>query len=169
MSSTSPLTGKLSQLFSPRNCISASAMVLGLGALLTSFAQTFASFIVGRIITGIGAAGVFTVSIIVVLELSGPTKRGAVIGLLNSGFTVGVAVGATVAGALVGSVGWRALFWLQTPLAVVAGGALYLAIPTQFSAQRGNSKVSIWRKLATLDYLGAVTLVSTIIPPFESC
>ncbi|THX53640.1 MFS general substrate transporter [Aureobasidium pullulans] len=163
VSSTSPLTGKLSQLFSPRNCISASAMILGLGALLTSFAQTFASFILGRIITGIGAAGVFTVSIIVVLELSGPTKRGAVIGLLNSGFTVGVAVGATVAGALVNSVGWRALFWMQTPLAVVAGGALYLAIPTQFSAARGNSKESIWKKLSTLDYLGAFTLTVGIV------
>jgi len=138
-------------------------MVLGLGALLTSFAQTFASFIVGRIITGVGAAGVFTVSIIVVLELSGPTKRGAVIGLLNSGFTVGVAVGATVAGALVYRVGWRALFWMQTPLAVVAGAALYLAIPTQFSAARGNSKESIWKKLGTLDYLGALTLTVGIV------
>lgn len=134
-------------------------MILGLGALLTSFAQTFATFIAGRIVTGIGAAGVFTVSIIVVLELSGPTKRGAVIGVLNSGFTVGVAVGATVAGALVGSVGWRALFWLQTPLAVVAGAALWLAIPSHFSAGRGNNRDNIWKKLASLDYLGAVMLV----------
>jgi predicted MFS family arabinose efflux permease len=157
------LTGKLSQLFSPRNCISASAIILGLGALLTSFAHTFATFIVGRIITCVGAAGVFTVSIIVVLELSGPTKRGAVIGLLNSGFTVGVAVGATVAGALVNEVGWRALFWMQTPLALVAGGALYLAIPFQFSAARGDSKEGIWKKLSTLDYLGAITLTAGIV------
>lgn len=47
-----------------------------------------------------------TVSFILVLELAGKKNRGLFIGLLNTGFTIGVSFGAVIAGALLGSMGW---------------------------------------------------------------
>jgi MFS family permease len=47
-----------------------------------------------------------TISFILVLELSGKKRRGLFIGLVNSGFTTGVSLGAVVAGALVTGMGW---------------------------------------------------------------
>lgn len=135
-------------------------IILAFGVLIASWAETFAVFIAGRIVTGIGAAGILTVSMIIVLELAGPKQRGIMMGLLNSGFTVGVALGATFAGALLPKVGWRALFWMQAPISVVAGTILLFAIPHDFTTgKKQDPSHSILTRLATLDYLGAVTLV----------
>ncbi|KAK4983660.1 hypothetical protein LTR50_007089 [Elasticomyces elasticus] len=164
MSSTSPLAGKLSQIFSPRVCIFVSTIILAIGVIFTSLAGSFEAFVLGRVVTGVGAAGIFTVSIIIVLELTGSKRRGVFIGLLNSGYTVGVAAGATVAGALLPHVGWRALFWLQAPLALFGGTCLLFSIPHDFTAGKNStSQGSIWPRLARIDYLGAVTLTLSIV------
>lgn len=47
-----------------------------------------------------------TIAIILVLELSGKKRRGTFIGLVNTGFTVGVSLGAVIAGALLPITGW---------------------------------------------------------------
>ena len=141
-----------------------SSIILALGTLITSFATDFKSFIAGRVITGIGAAGVFTISIIIVLELSSAKRRGIFVGLLNSGYTVGVAAGATLAGALLPTVGWRALFWLQAPISVVGGTILLICIPSEFTAgKKHDSDSSILNRLGELDYFGAISLVCRTI------
>nr|POF12965.1 efflux pump fus6 [Quercus suber] len=172
----SPLTGKLASVFSPRTCIFVASLWIALGGIVTGLASSFEVFVLGRILTGIGAAGVMTISIIIVLELSGSKRRGAAIGLLNSGYTIGVAVGATAAGALVPVTGWRALFYLQSPAAVIGGTILFLAIPHDFtsgsqkpsaedgaSESAGSSKPSTAVLLSRLDYLGALTLTTSIV------
>lgn len=113
MSALGPLNGKLAAVFTPRLTIFASTVLLATGTITSGLANDFTGFIAGRVLTGIGASGIFTVSIILVLEVTSAKRRGLAIGLLNSGFTVGVAVGATAAGALLPKVGWRYLFISQ--------------------------------------------------------
>ncbi|KAK3116173.1 hypothetical protein LTR53_003722 [Teratosphaeriaceae sp. CCFEE 6253] len=164
MSALAPLNGKLSSVFSPRLCIFASSLILALGVVLSSLAQTFAAFVTGRAITGVGASGIFTISIIIVLELTGSKRRGLAIGLLNSGYTVGVAVGATAAGALLPVIGWRALFWAQAPIAILGGTVLLFAIPHDFTAgAKDKSGHSTLKRLSRLDYFGAATLTTAIV------
>ena len=164
MSALSPLNGKLSSVFSPRVCIFVSTIVLAAGAVLCSLANTFETFVAGRVITGMGASGIFTISIVIVLELTGSKRRGIGIGLLNSGYTFGVAVGATAAGALLPVVGWRALFWAQAPISIVGGTVLLFAIPHDFTAgKKDTSGHSTLKRLANLDYIGAVTLTASIV------
>lgn len=164
MSALSPLNGKLCSVFAPRVCIFTSAVVLAIGVILTSLAKTFEAFVTGRAITGMGASGVFTISIVIVLELTGSKRRGIGIGLLNSGYTVGVAVGATAAGALLPYTGWRALFWAQAPVALFGGLVLLFAIPHDFTAgKKDSSGHSTFKRLSRLDYLGAATLTVSIV------
>ena len=73
---------------------------------MTSQARSFVAFIAGRIVSGMGAAGIMTISIILVLELTGKKRRGLFIGLINAGYTSGVALGAVLAGGLVEYTGW---------------------------------------------------------------
>jgi MFS family permease len=106
MSSMSPLAGRLCQIFPARICIFMSSSIFALGAAVTSIAPGFVIFLFDRVIMGIGAAGIFTISIILVLQLTCKTRRGLFIGFVNSGYTIGVALGAIVAGALAPSIGW---------------------------------------------------------------
>ena len=164
MSALGPLNGKLASVFSPRLCIFASCVLMSIGCLISSAANDFETFIVGRSFTGVGASGIFTISIIIVLELSGSKRRGLAIGLLNTGYTIGVALGATAAGALLPHVGWRALFWMQAPIALFGGTVLLLAIPHDFTAgKKYDEGHTTLRRLAQLDYFGALTLTTSIV------
>jgi MFS family permease len=161
----SPLAGKLLNILSPRICLPIAAVIAAVGTGVTSLAPTFAAFIVGRVVTGIGSAGIVTGAVVVVLELSGAKHKGLGVGLLNSCFTVGVAVGAVLAGALLEALGWRSLFWLQSPLLLSSGLITWLAIPADFfSKNAGNqSQSSRGKTLAEIDYLGALSLTSSIV------
>ena len=112
MSSISPLSARLAQIFSPRSCIFVSSVLFAMGGVLTSQAPDFKIFLLGRAISGIGGAGIMTISFILVLELSGKKRRGLFIGLVNTGFTTGVSLGAVIAGALLPVTGWvRVASW----------------------------------------------------------
>lgn len=82
------------------------SLLFAIGGVVTSQAKSLAAFLVGRAISGIGGAGIMTISFILVLELSGKKKRGLFIGLVNTGFTTGVSLGAVIAGALLPVTGW---------------------------------------------------------------
>jgi hypothetical protein len=61
----------------------------------------------------------------------------------------------------------RFLFWIQIPLAIMAGTGIFFSIPSSFTT--GHKEVreqSIATKLAKIDYLGAVILVSIFFPCF---
>lgn len=164
MSSLSPITARLAQIFSPRICILIASMLFSLGGIVTSQAPNVEVFLLGRAITGAGGAGILTISFILVLELSGKKRRGLFIGLVNTGFTLGVALGAVVAGALLHVTGWRFLFWIQSPLALVAGLGVFFSIPKSFrSGQKEAGEVSVLSKLAKIDYLGALLLIATLV------
>lgn len=106
MASMSPLAGRLSQIFSPRNCIFGSTLIFSFGAFVTSRAVDLPQFLMGRALTGVGAAGILTLSIILVIELTSKRRRGLFIGLVNTGYTSGVSLGAVIAGALLIPMGW---------------------------------------------------------------
>jgi len=109
MSSLSPIAARLAQIFSPRNCIFVAAILFALGGVVTSLAPDLKIFLIGRAISGTGGAGIMTISFILVLELSGKKRRGLFIGMVNSGFTMGVSLGAVIAGALLPVTGWVSL------------------------------------------------------------
>ena len=106
MSSFAPVAGRLAGIFQPRALVPPIALFLTVGSLICALANSFTVFIIGRVIGGVGAAGVLTLSIITVLELTSKKTRGLFIGLVNTGMTIGVSFGAVVYGALLPVVGW---------------------------------------------------------------
>ncbi|KAK3681467.1 major facilitator superfamily domain-containing protein [Podospora appendiculata] len=167
MSSVAPLVGRLSMIFTPGVMTLFSSFFFSVGALVTSQAHTFAVFILGRILVGIGGGGIMTLSMILVIQLTSRKRRGLWIGVNNAGFTIGLSTGAVVYGALLPALGWRALFWIQSPIGVLAGLGVYLSMPASLlhgtSSPKDPSPVASLRaKLATIDYAGALALTLTI-------
>ncbi|KAF2680985.1 MFS general substrate transporter [Lentithecium fluviatile CBS 122367] len=164
MSSLAPLMGRLSQVFSPRLCMFSSTVIICVGCVATALSNTFTMFMVGRALTGAGAAGVLIVAIIIVIQMTSPARRGLYIGLANSGMTVGVSLGAVIAGALEPKIGWKPLFGIQAPLSLLAGFGLLAGIPATYVAKNNAYKhLSLRQKLAQVDYSGSLLLIATII------
>lgn len=106
LSSFASVAGRLATIFSPRSLVPAVGALFALGAALTARADSFAALVLGRAVAGTGGAGVLGLCVIFVLELTTKRRRGVFIALVNSGFTIGVAVGAVVYGALLPVMGW---------------------------------------------------------------
>lgn len=164
MSSLAPLMGRLSQVFSPRLCMFFSTLLISVGTLIIATSVSFNMFIVGRVISGAGASGIFIVASIIVIQMTSPDRRGLFIGLVNTGMTAGVSLGAVIAGALEPKIGWKPLFGVQSPLCLFAGIGLLLSIPSSYTA-KGNvyAQLSTREKLARIDYSGALLLIATIL------
>ncbi|KAK0720692.1 major facilitator superfamily domain-containing protein [Lasiosphaeris hirsuta] len=161
-SSVSPLVGRLAMVFSPGAMIMLSSFFFSVGAIITSQAQGFASFIFGRVIVGVGGGGIMTLSLILVIQLTSKRRRGLMIGLTNAGFTIGLSTGAIIYAALLPVLGWRAVFFVQSPIGVLAGLGVYLSMPS-FAAMSPTSKgLTPFQKLANIDYAGAITLTTSI-------
>lgn len=160
MSSITPLAGKFSQIFTPRLYVVFSTTLLSTGLFLSAAAPDLRAFLTGRVIAGCGSGGLMSTSIILVLDMASKKRRGLCIGLINSGYTTGVASGAVLAGLMAPTLGWRLIFWVQAPIALLLGPLLFLSIPKpsgDHTSPLGYRQ--LLHSLARVDYAGAATLV----------
>ena len=164
ITSIMPVAGRLCLVFTPRIYLFGSVLILSAGLLITSIAPKLWVFLVGRVISGIGTAAVTPVALILIRELTNDAKKGLFFGLVNTGYTTGVSLGAIVAGALEPVVGWRAVFWLQIPLALGAGTLALFSIPKiSQTHSKHEEDLSMAKKLSKIDYFGIVTLISSVV------
>ncbi|KAF4121020.1 Major Facilitator Superfamily [Geosmithia morbida] len=165
MSSLAPLVGKLATIFSPRSLVPFVGLLIGAGCCISASATSFASFVLGRVVMGFGGAGVLTLAMILILDLTDKSTRGFILGFVNACFSIGVSLGGVVYGALIPVVGWRIMFWAQAPLAIVSTTGVFLSLPRPIpsSPNTFGEPLSVWQKLRRIDYLGSVLLIFTIV------
>ena len=106
MSSATPLAGRLSLIFTPRLFLSFSSLFISIGLFITAAANNLVMFLLGRTITGCGGGGMLSTAIILALDLASKRRRALCFGMINSGYTMGVASGAVLAGLSTQSFGW---------------------------------------------------------------
>jgi predicted MFS family arabinose efflux permease len=82
-------------------------------------------------------------------HLASPEKRGAVVGTVMAGLLSGILLSRTVAGAVASHFGWRAMFWLSAPVAVLVGGWMATVLPRH----RPDSVLTYPRLMASLAHL----------------
>lgn len=136
------------------------------GALATSLSPHLTGFLIGRALHGVGGAAVFPVSLILIIELTSVKRRGLYIGCVNTCYTIGIACGAIIAGALESVVGWRGIFALQVPLAILVGLGIFLAIPSIAFSNRTTTTPKpspLLTRLVQIDFLGVLLLISTVV------
>ena len=82
-------------------------------------------------------------------HLATPEKRGATVGTVMAGLLSGILLSRTVAGAVASHFGWRTMFWLSAPVAVVVGGWMAIVLPRH----RPDSVLTYPRLMASLAHL----------------
>ncbi|GAA0386878.1 MDR family MFS transporter [Streptomyces luteireticuli] len=122
MTATTPLWGKLSDLFSKKLLVQVALVVYVAGSALAGLSQSTSMLITCRVVQGIGVGGLSALAQIVMAAMISPRERGRYSGYLGATFAV-----ATVGGPLLGGVitdtswlGWRWCFYVGVPFAVIA-------------------------------------------------
>ncbi|CAM3093435.1 MDR family MFS transporter [Saccharomonospora xinjiangensis] len=115
-----PTTGFLLERFTPRQIFLASLSLFSAGTLLSALAPGFEMLLAGRVVQACGTAVMLPLLMTSVMRLVPLDRRGAMMGTITIVIAVAPAVGPTIGGALLSSLGWRWMFWLVLPLALCA-------------------------------------------------
>ncbi|MFR9727918.1 MDR family MFS transporter [Saccharopolyspora sp. MS10] len=128
-----PTTGFLLERFTPRQIFLASLTLFSVGTLLSALAPGFGVLLVGRVVQACGTAVMMPLLMTSVMRLVPASRRGATMGTITIVIAVAPAVGPTIGGAVLASLGWRWMFWLVLPLAVgaLAVGALWMRLESE--------------------------------------
>jgi MFS family permease len=97
--------------------------------VVAGLAPTFGWLLVGRVLQGLGGGCVYGTAPGLVTLAAAPADRGRALGFLGAAIGLGLSVGPLAAGVLVDTLGWRAIFHVRVPLALLALGVALAALP----------------------------------------
>ncbi|MEV7267723.1 MDR family MFS transporter [Micromonospora aurantiaca] len=151
---TTPIWGKLADLFNKKLLIQIAIVVFLVGSVAAGFAQSAGQLIAARAFQGIGVGGLQALVQVAIAAMIPPRERGR-----YNGYLGGVMALATVGGPLLGGLivdtswlGWRWCFFVGVPVAAAALFLLQITLnlPT---VRRDNVKI---------DYLGATLIAAGV-------
>jgi EmrB/QacA subfamily drug resistance transporter len=115
------LSGSMGDRFGRRRTFQSGLAVFSLGSLLCSLAPSTGMLVAARVVQAVGGSMLNPVAMsIIVNTFTNPTERARAIGVWGAVFGVSMAVGPLLGGALIESVGWRSIFWVNVPIGILA-------------------------------------------------
>ncbi|MBN8867098.1 MAG: DHA2 family efflux MFS transporter permease subunit [Solirubrobacterales bacterium] len=148
--------GRLADLFGRREAFFVGASVFLVASLAAAVAQTEAWLIATRAVMGIGGALMWPAVLGMTFALLPEEKAGLAGGLILGVAGVGNALGPMIGGALTEFVSWRAILFLNVPIALIAIAAVYFLIH-QPRPETDDRRID-YAGIATVS-LGLVTLM----------
>jgi MFS family permease len=146
---TVPLYGKLGDVYGRKNLFLFAIVTFLAGSALCGIAQTMTQLVVFRAVQGVGAGGLFPLSLAVIGNIVPPRDRGRWQGLIGAVFASSSIIGPAVGGFIVDSTTWRWVFFVNLPVGGVALAVISLTMP------RWRARVE-----HTIDWLGAGILAA---------
>ncbi|MEV5650880.1 MFS transporter [Nocardia sp. NPDC052254] len=156
-----PTMGKLATLFGPRRIFVSGLIILIAAGVIGTAAPAFGFLVVSRALIGIGTSAAFPTAMALVRRRADTTGTGVparVLGNFSIAAQVTTVVGLPLGGVLAGVFGWRAIFFVNIPLAVVALVATLRGVPEDEHTPARPASL-----LAAVDLAGIALFAGTVI------
>lgn len=149
---TTPIWGKLADLFSKKVLVQLSIVIFVAGSVMAGLSATIPLLLTARVIQGVAMGGLTALAQAIIGSMIPPRDRGKYSGYMGAVMAVGTAGGPLLGGFIVDSpLGWRWTFFVCVPLAVVALVLLQITL-----------KIPHIKRPAKIDWLGSVLLTSGV-------
>ena len=152
MTASTPIWGKLADLFSKKLLMQLALGVYVVASMLAGLSQSMGMLIGARAVQGIGVGGIMAMVQIVMASIVSPRERGKYSGYIGATFALATVLGPLVGGVIVdSSIGWRGCFYVGAPVALIA-----------FVLLQKTLHIAVIKREAHIDYLGAFFLVAGV-------
>jgi MFS family permease len=118
-----PTAGKAAEVLGPRRVFLAGIALVGVGGLIGGFAQDLITLLVSRVLIGLGTSCAYPTAMLLIRrrarEAGLDQPPGGVLGGLQIAGIATASLGLPVGGVLVGTLGWRSVFFVNVPIALI--------------------------------------------------
>ena len=140
--------GRLGDIFGRRRMFLFGVVIFTLSSATAGFAGDATSLVVSRIVQGVGAALMMPATLSIITDAFPASERGKAMGMWAGVSALALAVGPVLGGFLTEHVSWRAIFYLNIPVAIGAVTAALFAV-------RESRDTTVGRQV---DYAGVAAL-----------
>jgi EmrB/QacA subfamily drug resistance transporter len=144
---TTPLYGKLGDLYGRKRLLIFAIVIFLVGSALSGQAHSMDQLIAFRALQGLGAGGLMVGAMATIGDLVSPRERGQYMGYMMAAMMMAMIAGPLVGGYITDTLSWRWIFYINMP---VGGAALIYIIATLH--------LPVHRVQHKIDYLGAGVL-----------
>ncbi len=148
---STPLYGKLSDIYGRRLMFQSAIVIFVAGSMLCGLSQDMLQLIVFRGIQGIGAGGLMAMAFAIIGDIVSPRERGRYTGYLGAVFAVASVAGPLLGGFFVDNLTWRWVFYINVPIGIAA-----------FVITSSVLRLPFARQDHEIDYVGAALLVAGV-------
>src|SRR5438105_13076707 len=133
---TGPLYGKLGDLYGRKRILQSAIVIFLVGSALCGLSQNMTELIAFRALQGLGAGGLFVITLAVVADVIPPRERGRYQGYFGGVFGISTVIGPLLGGFFVDNLSWRWIFYVNVPIGAVALSVIAVAFHTRTAQQR---------------------------------
>ncbi|BBH22010.1 MFS transporter [Paenibacillus baekrokdamisoli] len=149
---STPIFGKLSDMYGRKRFFLAGLILFMLGSILCGTAQNMEQLIIYRAIQGIGGGALMPIVFTIIFDLFPAEKRGKMMGLFGAVFGVSSVFGPIMGGLITDNISWRWIFYINVPIGILS----VFFIAKAYHESKNTRKQSI-------DWAGAILLTAAIL------
>jgi MFS family permease len=162
-----PTAGKIAEVFGARRIFLIGIVLVLLGGVLGGASQNLLMLLIARVLIGLGSSCAYPTAMMLIQHRAtwaGMEKPpGAVLGGLQIAGMATAALGLPVGGILVQALGWRSVFFVNVPVALIALAAALIRIPRDPAQQGPRDAGEVVSRIDLTGIIGFTLAMSALL------